>query len=324
MRDSWGEQMTSFILHHGMMQHASFPEFSLAIREGCAISVYSDTDMQSLMMKALRKDKGIAVVDFEDGLYTRLTIENNIAFFHKWYGCAVPVPEILVQFELQGCAKKPLRLCNESDIRRLRFAVAYMSGAQAIVFCEPIQGIDVRTVNTFLNMLQKMKADSKALLVLVSNIDHALLVGDVAYKLQPKAFKQIETAEENTEAIESNAMPKTNMAKLFKIPVKVDDNVILFDPPEVDYLESHDGKTIIYIEGAQYSMDATLTELEKKFAVYGFYRCHRSYIVNLQKVREIIIWSKNSYSLRLDNKAQSTIPLSRTKIQDIMDKFNLT
>jgi ABC-2 type transport system ATP-binding protein len=70
-------------------------------------------------------------------------------------------------------------------------------------------------------------------------------------------------------------------------------------------------------------MDSTLAEMEKKLEIYGFYRCHRSYIVNLQKVREIITWSKNAYSLRIDNKDKATIPLSRTKIQDIQEKFNL-
>ncbi|MDR0435024.1 MAG: LytTR family transcriptional regulator DNA-binding domain-containing protein [Gracilibacteraceae bacterium] len=34
---------------------------------------------------------------------------------------------------------------------------------------------------------------------------------------------------------------------------------------------------------------------------YGFFRCHRSYIVNLQKVREIITWTRNSYGLILDD-----------------------
>lgn len=316
--------MTTFILDHAMINDERFPVFSLAIGDGTATSIYSDTDMQESMVKALHNRRDIAVFDFEDGLYMRLTVENNVSFYHKWYGCAVPLPEILVQFELQHCAKTPLHACNESDIRRLRFAVSYMCGAKTIVFREPVQGVDVRTINSFLTMLQKMKDDSTGLLVLVSNMEHALLLGDVAYKLQSGGLKLIETADDPAEPAEADDLSRTHMAKWFKIPVKVDDNMILFDPPEVDYMESHDGKTIIYINGKQYEMDSTLTELEQKFGVYGFYRCHRSYIVNLQKVREIITWSKNTYSLRLDNVLQSTIPLSRTKIQDIMEKFNLS
>lgn len=57
----------------------------------------------------------------------------------------------------------------------------------------------------------------------------------------------------------------------------------------------------------------TLQQLEGRLKPYGFYRCHRSYIVNLQKVREIIIWSKNSYSLKLIGDENTIIPLSRMK-----------
>ena len=47
---------------------------------------------------------------------------------------------------------------------------------------------------------------------------------------------------------------------------------------------------------------------------FGFFRCHRSYIVNLQKVREVITWTRNSYSLILENKEKTSIPLSKAKM----------
>src|SRR5699024_10184018 len=116
---------------------------------------------------------------------------------------------------------------------------------------------------------------------------------------------------------------KPSVANLYKIPAKVDDKVILFDPTEVDFIESQEGKAHIIINNESFALDSTLVEIEKKLEVYGFFRCHRSYIVNLQKVREIITWSKNTYSLKIDNHVESTIPLSRTKIQEIQGIFNL-
>src|SRR5699024_5611307 len=168
----------------------------------------------------------------------------------------------------------------------------------------------------------KIKEDSIPALVLVSNMEHALLLGDAAYKLQEKGLQPIEV-DDDEEAPEAESTGSPMTTNLFKIPAKVDDKMILFDPPEIDYIESQDGKAMIVINGESYAMDSTLAEIEKKLEIYGFYRCHRSYIVNLQKVREIITWSKNTYSLRIDNKIQSTIPLSRTKIQDIQENFSL-
>lgn len=128
-----------------------------------------------------------------------------------------------------------------------------------------------------------------------------------------------------TEEVEEQAkmIDSPIVADIFKVPAKLDDKMILFDPTEIDYIESQDGKSMIVIEKESFIMDATLTEVEKKLEMYGFYRCHRSYIVNLQKVREIITWSKNTYSLRLNNKSKSTIPLSRTKVQKIQSIFNV-
>ncbi|TFJ91786.1 response regulator transcription factor [Lentibacillus salicampi] len=314
--------MAHFIIDQEMINSESLPSFSLTIDDSYATTIYSDTDMQAELVKVLRENAGIPIFDQQEGLYNRLTVENNITFFHKWFGCRTPIPEILVLFDLHSCAKKPLYKCSESEIRRVYFAKYFMSGVSPMVFREPIHGVDIRTINTFINMLQKIKEDSIPVLVLVSNMEHALLLGDAAYKLHDNGLHPVEVdEEENASEPDSPDAPATT--NLFKIPAKVDDKMILFDPPEIDYIESQDGKAMIVINDESYAMDSTLSEIEKKLEIYGFYRCHRSYIVNLQKVREIITWSKNTYSLRIDNKIQSTIPLSRTKIQDIQEKFSL-
>ncbi|WP_200416604.1 response regulator transcription factor [Virgibacillus salexigens] len=315
--------MADFTINQENISDAALPLFSLTIYDSHVTAVYSDTDMQAELMRVLRGDSNISVFDKQEGLYSRISVESNVAFYHKWFGCHTPLPEILVQFELQSCAKQPLHQCSESEIRRIYFAKYYMSGVKPMVFHEPIHGVDVRTVNTFITMLQKIKDVATPVLILVSNMEHALLLGDIAYKLQQTGMKQVEIDEEDivTSEMEGTDLPTT--ANLFKISAKVDDKMILFDPPEIDYIESQVGKAMIVINEESYAMDATLAEVEQKLKVYGFYRCHRSYIVNLQKVREIITWSKNTYSLRINNKIQSTIPLSRTKIQDIQEKLSL-
>ncbi|UOQ84799.1 response regulator transcription factor [Gracilibacillus salinarum] len=297
------------------------PSFSLTVEEASTASLYCDADMQGEIMHFLHKQNNVCVFDQKDGLYQRLSVEDNITFFHKWFRCSVPLAEILVLFELQSCVKSPLHKCTVSEIRRIHFAKYFMSGSSPMIFREPIYNIDIRSINTFIKMLQKIKEKHIPVLVLVSNMEHALLLGDVAYKLQYKGLQKIEV--ENQDEHASSVETENTSISLLKIPARVDDKIILFDPPEIDYIESQDGKAVIVINETSYIMDSTLTKMEKKLELYGFYRCHRSYIVNLQKVREIITWSKNTYSLRIDNKVQSTIPLSRTKIQDIREKFNL-
>ncbi|WP_259457929.1 LytTR family DNA-binding domain-containing protein [Salipaludibacillus neizhouensis] len=200
-----------------------------------------------------------------------------------------------------------------------------MSDTYPMVFQEPIHGVDIKTINIFISMLKKITDNKVPALILVSNIEHALLLSDVAYRLRENGLQEIEVdnGEKDESAPDAETVSTLSTAKLFKIPAKIDDKVILFDPMEIDYIESQEGKAMIVVNHESFSLDSTLAEIEKKLEVYGFYRCHRSYIVNLQKVREIITWSKNTYSLRIDNQPKSTIPLARTKMQGIQDMFNL-
>ena len=66
-----------------------------------------------------------------------------------------------------------------------------------------------------------------------------------------------------------------------------------------------------------------LNELEERLQHFGFFRCHRSYIVNLQKVREVITWTRNSYSLILDDEKKSNIPLSKSKMAELKAMLGL-
>lgn len=73
------------------------------------------------------------------------------------------------------------------------------------------------------------------------------------------------------------------------------------------------------MEQERFVYDSTLSYAEELLKTHSFYRCHRSSVVNLNKVREIINWSKNTYSIVRDNVNQDKIPLSKTKYSQIQD-----
>lgn len=116
---------------------------------------------------------------------------------------------------------------------------------------------------------------------------------------------------------EENSEVFVQPVRLEKIPAKVGDKLILFDPTEVDYIESQEGATNLHVLQGTYPCSFSLTVLEEKLKPYGFFRCHRSYLVNLQKVREIITWTRNSYSLILEDAEKSSIPLSKGKYDEL-------
>src|SRR5256885_10143778 len=55
----------------------------------------------------------------------------------------------------------------------------------------------------------------------------------------------------------------------------------------------------------------TIEELQSNLDPDVFWRVHRSYLVNIHKVREVIPWFKSSFQLRMDDKKGTEIPVSR-------------
>ncbi len=67
----------------------------------------------------------------------------------------------------------------------------------------------------------------------------------------------------------------------------------------------------------------SLQELEKKLGGYSFFRTHRSYLVNLNHVLEITPWFNGTSNVTLNDKEQTTIPVSRTARKVLLNHFNL-
>ena len=77
-----------------------------------------------------------------------------------------------------------------------------------------------------------------------------------------------------------------------------------------------DGRDILV--GAKqvvYKSDLSLQELEEKFAMHNFFRCHRGYLVNLDKIKEISPWFSGGFVLKLEGFAQE-VPVSRKQVKE--------
>jgi len=57
----------------------------------------------------------------------------------------------------------------------------------------------------------------------------------------------------------------------------------------------------------------TIEELQSNLDPETFWRVHRSYLVNINRIKEVIPWFKSSYMLRMDDKKQTEIPVSRVQ-----------
>ena len=57
----------------------------------------------------------------------------------------------------------------------------------------------------------------------------------------------------------------------------------------------------------------TIEELQSNLDPDMYWRMYRSYLVNIHRIKEVIPWFKSSFQLRMDDKKQTEIPVSRVQ-----------
>lgn len=112
-----------------------------------------------------------------------------------------------------------------------------------------------------------------------------------------------------------------------KILLKAVGRMFLVDQREICYASIEDGVITVVTAGASgmegHSNCRTLEELLASLDSGLFWRAHRSYLVNINRIREVVPWFKSSYQLRMDDKKQSEIPVSRAQTKRLRELFGL-
>jgi ABC-2 type transport system ATP-binding protein len=91
----------------------------------------------------------------------------------------------------------------------------------------------------------------------------------------------------------------------------------LVNPGDILYVTTELSQTYLQTVEGRLPAQYTLTELEGRMARSGFFRAHRSYLVNLQHVKEVVPYTRNSFSLILDDAAGTEVPLSKSAAREL-------
>ena len=109
-----------------------------------------------------------------------------------------------------------------------------------------------------------------------------------------------------------------------KIVVQAQNRLLLVSQAEICFAAIDEGVIRIVtrtLEGQ--SKCRTLEELLEQLDPAHFWRAHRGFVVNIDHIREVVPWFKSSYQLRMNDKQQTEIPVSRTQTRRLRELFNL-
>ena len=98
---------------------------------------------------------------------------------------------------------------------------------------------------------------------------------------------------------------------LTRLAVRDGDHIRVVDVDEVDWMGVEGEQVIVHVGDRAYRIRRTLSELEARLDPTSFFRAHRSAVVNLDRVKEVIPWFKGSHKLRLTTGAE--VDLSRAQ-----------
>ncbi|MBT9431617.1 response regulator transcription factor [Candidatus Sodalis endolongispinus] len=93
-----------------------------------------------------------------------------------------------------------------------------------------------------------------------------------------------------------------------------DERIIVTDINNLYYAVAQEKVTQVYTRRDVYTMPIAITEFCARLPEEVFFRCNRSYVVNREKIREIVPWFNNTYLLRL-NDVDFEVPVSRGKVK---------
>src|SRR5882724_5521624 len=145
----------------------------------------------------------------------------------------------------------------------------------------------------------------------------AFEVNAVDYLLKPFDRKRVMQTIEKAQA-------QPEKANSGKVIVRAQSRLLLVDQREICFASIEDGTISVVTRAVEgHSNCRTLEELMDQLDPETFWRAHRSFVVNIQHIREVVPWFKSSYQLRMNDKKQTEVPVSRAQTKRLRELFNL-
>ena len=108
-----------------------------------------------------------------------------------------------------------------------------------------------------------------------------------------------------------------------KLLVEDGERMVVIEPESILYAVPFNRMLEIYTTEKMVTTRLNLQELEKRLTGHAFFRTHRSYLVNLNHIKEITPWINGTSTVTLNDGKGTSIPVSRAARKVLLEHFNL-
>jgi two-component system, LytTR family, response regulator LytT len=164
----------------------------------------------------------------------------------------------------------------------------------------------------------------------VNAVDYVLKPFDKARiaKAIQKVKREIEAQTSPTDRLEHLvsmlAAPKPASNQPAKVLIRSQQRMLLVDSADLIFASIEDGLISVVAKDLEGTSNyRTLEELHAALDNDSFWRPHRSYLVNIHHIKEVVPWFKSSFMLKMNDKKQSEVPVSRQQTRRLRELFKL-
>ena len=141
------------------------------------------------------------------------------------------------------------------------------------------------------------------------------------YLLKPYSEKRIMEVLNNLTSIREGTISK-EIEKINKVTVFSNEKMVVLSLDEIYYIEVSDKESSVYTKDNIYTSKLKISKWEEILPKNKFYRTHRAYIVNLDKIKEVEPWFNSTFVLKIQD-LKFKVPVSRNNIKEFKELLSI-
>lgn len=125
----------------------------------------------------------------------------------------------------------------------------------------------------------------------------------------------LKTLEERT--VNSWEQRGSRGSRVKKFAINTDGRTVFEEVGNIVFIETYNRGCLIHTIKNEYFEGKPIGDFEKRLGDMGFFRCQKSYLVNLEKVKEMFLWKNNSFAIKMEGYENEILPVGRERIKTL-------
>lgn len=119
------------------------------------------------------------------------------------------------------------------------------------------------------------------------------------------------------------AVREDEKTTISKISINSDKKMILVDISDIVYIETGNRACIVHTKTKSYTTPSSMNSFEERLKESGFFRIHKSYLINLKFVIEIYPWFNNTTCVKMQGYEKEILTVGRNQIKELKHLFSM-